>query len=363
MGNGQKLWEKAKKIIPGGNMLLSKRSEMHLPDGWPSYFSKTEGCSVWDLDGIHYHDLYLMGVGTNILGYSHPEIDNAVLKAVKSGNLSTLNAPEEVLLAERLIEINPWAGMVRFARSGGEANSIAIRIARAASGRDGVAVCGYHGWHDWYLSANLGDNDKLSNHLLPGLSTAGVPKSLRGNVHPFNYNDLSELERLIKTKSIGVIKMEVYRNIEPKNKFLEKIRDLASSNGIVLIFDECTSGFRERFGGLHVKYGVEPDIAVYGKTLGNGYAVSAVVGCESVMQSAQSTFISSTFWTERIGSVAALKTLEIMEKEEPWEHAMAMGHYMRLIWQQVAENNNIEIKISGLPAISSFSINSNNALL
>ena len=165
MGNGQKLWEKAKKIIQVAICCFPKIRDA--PPRWlAKLFSKTEGCSVWDLDGIHYHDLYLMGVGTNILGYSHPEIDNAVLKAVKSGNLSTLNAPEEVLLAERLIEINPWAGMVRFARSGGEANSIAIRIARAASGRDGVAVCGYHGWHDWYLSANLGDNDKLSNHLL-----------------------------------------------------------------------------------------------------------------------------------------------------------------------------------------------------
>ena len=178
MGTGRKLWKRAKKVIPGGNMLLSKRSEMHLPDNWPSYFSKTSGCSVWDLDGKHYYDYHLMGVGTNLLGYSHPEVDGAVLEIVKSGNMSTLNAPEEVFLAEKLIELDPWAGMVRFARSGGEANAIAIRIARAASGRDGVAVCGYHGWHDWYLSANLADDDKLAGHLLPGLSVSGVPKSL-----------------------------------------------------------------------------------------------------------------------------------------------------------------------------------------
>ena len=362
MGAGQKLWQRAKKVIPGGNMLLSKRSEMHLPDNWPSYFSKTSGCSVWDLDGTHYYDYHLMGVGTNLLGYSHPEVDAAVLQVVKDGNMSTLNAPEEVLLAEKLIELDPWAGMVRFARSGGEANAIAIRIARAASGRDGVAVCGYHGWHDWYLSANLSDDDKLAGHLLPGLSTAGVPKSLKGNVHPFNYNDFSYLSRLVSENDIGVIKMEVIRNIEPSDDFLQRVRKLATEKNIVLIFDECTSGFRECFGGLHKKYGVYPDIAVYGKTLGNGYAVSAVVGREEIMQSAQSTFISSTFWTERLGSAAALKTLAVMEKVKPWKTAIEVGLKVRKIWMETAEANGLNLSISGLPALSSYSFVSENAL-
>ena len=362
MGNGQKLWKRAKKVIPGGNMLLSKRSEMHLPENWPSYFSKTSGCSVWDMDGKHYYDYHLMGVGTNLLGYSHPEVDAAVMEVIKSGNMSTLNAPEEVLLAEKLIELDPWAGMVRFARSGGEANAIAIRIARAATGRDGVAVCGYHGWHDWYLSANLSDDDQLASHLLPGLSTNGVPKSLKGNVHPFNYNDFETLEDLVAKKSIGVIKMEVIRNLEPQDGFLAKVRQLASKNNIVLIFDECTSGFRECYGGLHKKYDVYPDIAVYGKTLGNGYAVSAVVGSEEVMQAAQSTFISSTFWTERIGSAAALKVLEVMERDKPWEHAIEVGNCIRKIWSRTASVHDLKITISGLPALSSYSINSDNSL-
>ena len=362
MTKSQKMWEKAKKLIPGGNMLLSKRSEMHLPNYWPSYFSRTSGCSVWDMDGKHYFDYYLMGVGTNLLGYSHPEVDSAVMDVIKSGNMSTLNAPEEVLLAEKLIELDPWAGMVRFARSGGEANAIAIRIARAATGRDGVAVCGYHGWHDWYLSANLSDDDQLAGHLLPGLSTNGVPKSLKGNVHPFNYNDFDALEDLVATKSIGVIKMEVIRNFEPSDGFLYKVRQLASKNNIVLIFDECTSGFRECYGGLHKKYEVYPDIAVYGKTLGNGYAVSAVVGREEVMQAAQSTFISSTFWTERIGSAAALKTLEVMDRDKPWEHAIEVGNCVRKIWSETASVHDLKITISGLPALSSYSINSDNSL-
>jgi len=362
MSNGQKLWRRAKKIIPGGNMLLSKRAEMHLPDAWPSYFSKTSGCTVWDIDGNKYTDLYLMGVGTNILGYSHPEVDAAVMQTVKSGNMSTLNAPEEVWLAEKLLELDPWAGMVRFARSGGEANTVAIRIARAFSERDGVAVCGYHGWHDWYLSANLGDNDSLAGHLLPGLSISGVPKSLRDIVHPFEYNDFDKLEQLVCDKNIGVIKMEVLRNKEPQNRFLERVRKLANDNGIVLVFDECSSGFRETFGGLYKKFNVVPDIAVYGKTLGNGYAVSAVVGKEEIMQAAQSTFISSTFWTERIGSAAALKTLEVMEREKSWKYATDLGNYLRGLWSDLATKHGLSIAFSGFPAISSFSINSDRSL-
>ena len=362
MSNGQKLWRRAKKIIPGGNMLLSKRAEMHLPDAWPSYFSKTSGCTVWDIDGNKYTDLYLMGVGTNILGYSHPEVDEAVMQTVKSGNLSTLNAPEEVWLAEKLLELDPWAGMVRFARSGGEANAIAIRIARAAAGRDGVAVCGYHGWHDWYLSANLGENDSLAGHLLPGLSTKGVPTALRDTVHPFEYNDFDTLQLLVLEKKIGVIKMEVLRNREPENGFLERVRKLASDNGIVLIFDECTSGFRETFGGLYKKFNVEPDIAIYGKTLGNGYAVSAIVGKEEIMQAAQSTFISSTFWTERIGSTAALKTLEVMQREEPWTHVTELGLYLRGLWKELASKYDLSLSFSGLPALSNFLITSDNPL-
>ena len=362
IGTGQKLWKRAKNVIPGGNMLLSKRSEMHLPGRWPSYFSKTNGCCVWDLDGNRFVDTYYMGVGTNILGYSHPEVDEAVRNAISLGNMSTLNAPEEVWLAERLLEINPWAGGVRFARSGGEANAIAVRIARAMSGKEGVAVCGYHGWHDWYLSANLGADDSLAGHLLPGLSTAGVPPSLRGVVHPFDYNDFENLVQLVTTKNIGVVKMEVMRTVEPADNFLSKVRRLCDEHGIVLVFDECTSGFRETFGGLHIKYGVQPDIAVFGKTLGNGYAVSAVVGRSDVMQMAQTTFISSTFWTERIGSAAGLKTLEVMEQEQPWDTITDIGKRVRIIWQSLSDHYDLEISIGGLPAISTFAFQGPDAL-
>ena len=362
INKGQKLWKHAKNIIPGGNMLLSKRSEMFLPEQWPAYFSRANGCQVWDLDERCYIDMSLMGVGTNILGYGNPEVDSAVQKVVSSGNMSTLNAPEEVYLAEKLIDMHPWADMARFARSGGEANSIAIRIARAASRRDKVAVCGYHGWHDWYLSANLGNEEALAGHLLPGLEPAGVPKNLAGTVYPFNYNNFEELKDIVDKNDIGVIKMEVLRNEEPKNNFLQKVRDLATSKDIVLIFDECTSGFRETFGGLHKKYDVEPDLAIFGKALGNGYAVTAVIGRQSIMEVAQNTFISSTFWTERIGSAAALKTLEIMEREQSWKEISSRGEYIRERWAELANKYNLDLKFWGLSALSGFSFGSSKEL-
>jgi glutamate-1-semialdehyde 2,1-aminomutase len=362
MGTGQKLWKRAKRIIPGGNMLLSKRAEMFLPDQWPAYFTKAKGSKVWDLDGNAYIDMSIMGIGTNILGYGHQEVDDAVRSTITTGNMSTFNCPEEVYLAERLIELHPWAEMARFARSGGEANAVAIRIARAASGRDIVAICGYHGWHDWYLSANLGDENNLAGHLLPGLEPKGVPENLRGTTLPFNYNNYTELEVLVQTNDIGVIKMEVARNREPENHFLQKVRKLATDNGIVLIFDECTSGFRETFGGLHKKYGVEPDMAMFGKALGNGYAINAIIGRRHVMEAAQSTFISSTFWTERIGPTAALKTLEVMERLQSWDTITQTGLNVREGWQKLADKYGLTIEHWGLPALTGFTFQSPNAL-
>jgi len=359
---GQKLWNRAKKIIPGGNMLLSKRAEMFLPDKWPAYFSKAKGCQVLDLDGNQYTDMSIMGIGTNILGYGHSEVDEAVRKVVGQGNMSTFNCPEEVYLAERLVELHPWADMVRLARTGGEANAIAIRIARAATGKDKVAFCGYHGWHDWYLSANLGDDSKLDGHLLPGLEPKGVPNNLKGTMLPFNYNKIEELEVLVANHDIGVIKMEVSRNVEPKDGFLEGVRKIATDNDIVLIFDECTSGFRETFGGLHKKYGIEPDMAVFGKALGNGYAITAVIGKRQVMEATQSTFISSTFWTERIGPVAGLKTLEVMEQEKSWEQVTKTGKQIGKRWKKMAEKFDLPIEISGLPALVNFNIPAENWL-
>jgi glutamate-1-semialdehyde 2,1-aminomutase len=359
--SGQKLWIKAKKIIPSGNMLLSKRPEMHLPNFWPTYFSKTKGCEIWDLDNKKYFDLSFMGVGTNVLGYSNQKVDMAVNKSIIKGNMSSLNCPEEVELAEKLIEMHPWFKMVKFARSGGEANSIAIRIARAASGKDKVAVCGYHGWHDWYLAANLSNKNNLNAHLLKNLNIKGVPKFLKNTIFTFEYNNFNQINDLIKKNpQIGVIKMEVSRNSEPKNNFLKKVRNLAYKNNIVLIFDECTSGFRETYGGLHKKYGVKPDIAIFGKALGNGYAITAIIGKKEIMEVAQETFISSTFWTERVGPTAALATLNMMEKYQTWKQISVIGKKIKENWIKLANKFNLKIQVYGISSIPTFDFVSKN---
>jgi len=356
LGTGQKLYKRAKKLIAGGTMLLSKRPEMFLPELWPSYFSKAKGCRLWDLDGQEYIDMSIMGIGTNTLGYGHPEVDDAVRRVIDQGNMSTFNCPEEVDLAERLIELHPWADMARFARTGGEANAIAIRIARAFSGKDNVAICGYHGWHDWYLAANMGDETSLDVHLLPGLDPKGVTRGLKGTTLPFAYNDLQSLEQLVREHDIGIIMMEVSRSISPEEGYLESVRKLATEHNIILIFDECTSGFRETFGGLHKKYGVEPDMMMLGKTLGNGYAITAVLGRREIMKAAEETFISSTFWTERIGPTAALKTLEVMNREQSWERITSMGKNIGQRWHALAEKYGLPIEIGGLPALVNFTI-------
>ena len=351
----QKTWSTAKKYIAGGNMLFSKRPDVFLPGKWPSYFTKAKGCEIQALDGKKYIDVSIMGVGTNILGYSNSRVDKAVHQRLKKGNMTTLNCKEEVILAEKLVKLHPWSDQVRFARSGGEANAIAIRIARAHTKKNKIAFCGYHGWHDWYLATNLRSKNNLNEHLLPGLKTGGVHKNLRDTIYPFKYNDFNGLKKLIKKyPEIGIIKMEVIRNEPPKNDFLKKVRNLADKKNIVLIFDECTSGFRECLGGIQKKYRVDPDIMMLGKALGNGYAITAVLGKKKIMSSISKTFISSTFWTESIGPTAAIETLKIMEKEKTWKYISNIGIYIRKKWRQIANKQKIKIKILGIPSLSTF---------
>lgn len=344
-------------------MLLSKKAEMYLPVGWPAYFSRTAGVSVWDLRGREFIDVSMMGIGTNILGYSYPAVDAAVHATVERGNLSTLNAPEEVFLAEKLIELHPWADMVRFARSGGEVGAIAIRIARAASGKDKVAFCGYHGWHDWYLSANLNEDDSLDGHLLPGLEPHGVPRALAGTAVPFTFNNLDQLRAVMAEGDVGVIYMEVQRSTPPAPGFLEGVRELADQYNAVLVFDECTSGFRRTLGGIHQVYGVEPDMATFGKTLGNGYAITAVIGRRDVMEAAQTSFISSTFWTERIGPSAALATLEAMEQTGAPARIHEIGSTVQQTWAELGTAHGLGITTGGLPALANFTVEGLDPLL
>lgn len=362
MKKGNKLYLKAKKLILGGNMLLSKRPEMTLPGSkWPNYYSAAKKHYVWDLNKKKYLDM-MMFVGQNILGYANKQIDDYVAKFSRKGNISSLNCPEEVELAEKLIRLHPWADMAKFARSGGEANAIAIRIARAATNRDHVAICGYHGWHDWYLAVNLKGKNKLSKHLLPGLKPKGVPKNLSGLTHPFKYGDFNGLQNITKKVKLAAIKMEVGRGSLPDKNFLKKVRDLATKNKIILIFDECTSGFRRNLGGMHMTQKIYPDICMFGKALGNGYAITAVIGKKKIMKKAEDSFISSTFWTERIGFLAGIKTIEIMKKQKSWLKIIKLGKYLNSKLIFLAKKYDLNLEISGIESITSFNFKTKNNL-
>ena len=365
MGKGQELYKRAKEIIPGGTQLLSKRPEMWLPEQWPSYYSRAKGWEVWDLDGNHYYDMSIMGVGANVLGYAFDEVDQAAKKAIDRGSMCTLNAPEEVELAEALLDLHPWADMVRYAKAGGEAMAMAARIARAYTGKDIVLVCGYHGWHDWYLSANLTKGDPLADVHLKGLAPAGVPKGLAGTNLIFHYNQEEEFEALVKENrgKIAAVIMEPIRNDYPNPGYLEKIREITEAEGIVLIFDEITAGFRLCPGGSHLKLGVNPDIAVFAKAMTNGYPVSAIVGKRDVMEAAQETFISSTFWTERIALAAALESIRCYQKYKVDEVQSRVGGRVKEGWLRAAERQGIKIHVSGILPLIHFEFLYENPLI
>ena len=359
-GSGQRLYRRAKKLIPGGTQLLSKRPELFAPGLWPAYYSKAKGARVWDLDGREYLDMSIMAVGACILGYADDDVDEAVIDAVKRGVNSSLNCPEEVALADVLIGLHPWFDMVRYARSGGEALAIAVRIARAKTRREIILFSGYHGWSDWYLAANLGGKDGLDGQLMPGLDPAGVPKGLEGTAIPFAFNDIDSLRDTIKgkEKNIAAIMIEPARGEEAPKEYLSQLKDLAAEIGAILIFDEITSGFRMCPGGIHRRYGIYPDMAVFAKSMANGYAMAAVMGTESVMQAAQSTFISSTNWTDRIGPVAALATIDKYNKHAVHNHIINIGTQTQKIWTDMAVKNNLNILVSGLPTLAAFQFES-----
>lgn len=356
MGKSQDLYKKAKTLIPGGTQLLSKRPEMFLPELWPAYYEKAKGCEVWDLDGNKYIDMITMGIGACILGYADDDVNNAVKASIDKGGMSILNAPEEVELAELLCSLHPWAGMVRYTRGGGEAMTVAVRIARAKTKKDKVLFCGYHGWHDWYLSANLAEDNALDGHLLPGLAPRGVPRALQGSAYPFVYNDTKGFRELVdKYKNdIGVIVLEAIRNTEPEKDFISAIMDASRELGIVFVVDEITSGWRMNLGGAHLLYGMEPDIAVFAKAISNGFPMGAIIGKKIIMEAAQETFVSSTYWTERIGPTAALATIKKMRDKNVSRHLVDTGKKIQEGWKAAADKNRLPVEISGIYPLGHF---------
>lgn len=364
MGKGQELYKKAKTLIPGGTQLLSKRPEQFLPEQWPAYYSKAKGCEVWDMDGNKYIDMSFMGIGACSLGYADDDVNAAVKQAIENGNMCTLNSPEEVELAELLLELHPWANMVRYAR-GGDAMSIAVRIARAATKKDIILFCGYHGWHDWYLSANLADDNALDGQLLPGLSPVGVSRGMKGTSYPFFYDNKEQFLELIQQYGdrIGGVVLEAVRNLEPDPDFFAVLEQETKRLNVPLIVDEVSSGFRLNTGGAHLVIGLHPDIAVFAKGISNGYAMGAIVGKKEFMDAAQDTFISSTYWTESIGPVAAIATIRKMLKYNVQEHLMYCGKFIQKGWTDLAHKYGLEIHVGSIYPMSHFNFKEKSLIL
>ncbi len=356
--SGEKLYLQAKQIIPGGSNLFGKRSELFAPGQWPAYFREARGCTLVDLDNRHYVDMSTMGIMACVFGYADPDVTAAVQRRVQFGTMTTLNPPEEIEVARLLVEFHPWAECVRFARTGGETMMVAVRIARSTTGREKVAICGYHGWHDWYLAANVGTGgvNRLEDHLLPGLLPNGVPSSLAGTTFPFHFNRLDELERIfadIKGELAAVV-VEPSRTQLPQAGFYEGVRDLCDKHGTLLVVDEISIGFRLARGGAHLKFGLVPDIAVFAKTISNGHPMGAVVGTRRAMEGALESFISSAYWTEAVGPAAALATLTKMKQHDVVGYLDRIGAMIKKSWTKLAAKHNVEIELGGHNCLASF---------
>ncbi len=357
----QAFYTHAKEVIPGGVQLLSKRPEMFAPDQWPGYASRAKGCEVWDLDGKHYYDMTTNGIGACLLGYAEPSVTDAVVKCVQNGSMSSLNCPEEVELADRLCELHPWAENVRFARTGGETCAVAVRIARATTGRGVVAICGYHGWSDWYLAANLGNSTGLDGVHLPGLKPAGVPRQLKNTSVTFNALDYEAFDNIISEygDELACVIMEPLRSEIPPTEWLEHVRKETKRVGALLIFDEITIGWRLTLGGSHKLFDVNPDMAVFAKALGNGHPIGAIIGTREAMDGAQSSFISSTYWTEAVGPTAALATIKKMEEVKIWDYVRRVGEIVAKDWSDAAERHGLSIHNSAIPCLAHFEFTEN----
>lgn len=355
--DGSARWARARAVISGGTGLLSKRAEQFDPRGWPAYFSRCEGCQVWDLAGRRYVD-FAGGVGAIALGYNDPEVTAAVRRRLSLGTYCTLVNPDEVALAERLIALHPWAGKVRYARGGGEALTIAVRVARAATGRSPVLFCGYHGWHDWYLAANLGATDALDGHLLPGLEPRGVPRELRGTAVPFRYNDPASFEAALaglKDAPAAVV-MEPMRAQFPREDFVARVAARCRAAGAVFILDEVTSGLRCGLPGAHTRLGVTPDLVVYAKAMSNGFPFGVVVGRDDLMQAADASFISSSYWTDAVGPAAALAVLEKAARLDLAGEIWAKGEAFQASWRGLtARHPAARVVVGGIPAVPTIS--------
>ncbi|MEN6641178.1 MAG: aminotransferase class III-fold pyridoxal phosphate-dependent enzyme [Armatimonadia bacterium] len=346
------LYERALEIMPGGTQLFSRRADRFVPGITPMYLERAEGVRIWDVDGNEYLD-FGMGCGPVILGHAYPAVTAAVTAAVQGGNCLTVNSPLELELADLLIDLVPCAEMVRFFKCGGETNAAAIRIARGHTGRDTVAFCGYHGWHDWYLAANLQDDNTLNSHLLPGLNTLGVPRGLAGTAVPFEFNNLDSLRAVLDQHpgQVACIIMEAARGKQPDPGFLEGVRELCDQHGAVLIFDEVVTGFRFALGGAQEYFGVTPDMCSFAKAISNGIPLGVVCGRREIMQSAATMFISSTYFSDTLGLAAGLATVKELRDKRVIPHLWEMGGKLQAGLRELAAKHDLRFHCDGFAPV------------
>jgi len=312
-----RLWlERSKKVIPGCSQTFSKGYTQYVQGVSPVFLQRGKGCRVWDVDGNEYID-YIQGLLPNILGYAHDEVNAAAAAQLAQGHSFSLPHPLEVELAERLTRLIPCAEMVRFGKNGSDATSGAVRAARAFSGRERIACCGYHGWQDWYIGSTTRNK--------------GVPGAVRALTHPFPYNDVAALEKLLSDHSgeFAAIIMEAVNYYEPAPGYLQAVKERAHRHGALLIFDEICTGFHLGVGGAQKKFGVTPDLACFGKAMGNGFPIACIVGRADVMKIFEDIFCSFTFGGEVAAMAAAMKVLDILENTDALARMEANGRRLQ----------------------------------
>lgn len=324
------LYARAGELIPGWTQLISRRADQFANGVSPVYAQQGKGARFVDVDENEYID-WVNAVGAIILGHADPVVDEAVKAQIDRGSIYTLNSPLEIELAEELIATIPSAEMVRYSKGGGEACAVAARIARGTTGRDIILFCGYHGWHDWYQAANFGVDPESGEYPFAGIEPTGVPRALENTVTPFPYGDVTALARLLEEHAgqVAAVMMEPARSELPAPGYLEEVKRLTHAHGALLIFDEVSCGWRPALGGIQEVTGVIPDITVVAKAISNGYPMGAVVGSRAAMEPARTMFISSSYWSDNIGLVAALTTIRELRRREGPAHLQAIGEGLR----------------------------------
>ncbi len=341
----QELFKKVEKVIPLASQTFSKSYLQFIKGQAPLFADRAKGAKIWDIDGNEYVDM-INALLPIVLGYQYPAVDNAIKSQLKAGIILSLPSPLEFELAKLLIKHIPSAEMVRFGKNGSDATTGAIRVARAHTGRDYVAVCGYHGWHDWYIGSTT--------------RNLGVPKATQDQTLKFYYNDINSLENLFKKYpgKIAAVIMEPMNYVEPEKGFLESVKEVTHKNSALLIFDEVICGFRFNLGGAQKLFGVTPDLSTFGKSMANGMPISALVGKREYMQTVDKIFYSFTQGGELLSIAAAIATIKEMEKKKVIPYIWKIGKYLQDNTNELLIKHSLSefIQVKGKPVWQIFMI-------